>query len=182
MQTGGSSVTRRFRSLRKSNILIESFLPLRVLQQDTELYTAMAYTKWMLHIADFSGQWSDLLATWIGHCHGMKFFRFGMNAFGCLLGRQAASKTWSELCLRHHWNVAQYFATLPGHCWIKRILAWQPAGHKRVGRPKYCWDSMLTNFCRMKGLASWQVTAMDADVWNSLLPEFLAFSLPNVMR
>lgn len=94
---------------------------------------------------------------------------------------QAASKTWSELCLRHHWNVAQYFATLPGHRWIKRILAWQPAGHKRVGRPKYCWDTMLTNFCRMKGLASWQVTAMDADVWNSLLPEFLAFSLPNVM-
>ena len=94
---------------------------------------------------------------------------------------QAASKTWSELCLRHHWNVAQYFATLPGHRWIKRILAWQPAGHKRVGRPKYCWDTMLTNFCRMKGLASWQVAAMDADVWNSLLPEFLAFSLPNVM-
>ena len=24
----------------------------------------------------------------IGHCHGMKFFTFGMNAFGCLLGRQ----------------------------------------------------------------------------------------------
>ena len=88
MQTGGSSVTRRFRSLRKSNILIESFLPLRVLQQDTELYTAMTYTKWMLHIADFSGQWSGPLATWIGHCHGMKFFTFGMNAFGCLLGRQ----------------------------------------------------------------------------------------------
>ena len=94
---------------------------------------------------------------------------------------QAASKTWSELCLRHHWNVAQYFATLPGHRWIKKIFAWQPAGHKRVGRPKYCWDTMLTNFCRMKGLASWEVIAMDADVWNSLLPEFLAFSLPNVM-
>ena len=82
MQTGGSSVTRRFRSLRKSNILIESFLPLRVLQQDTELYTAMTYTKWMLHIPDFSGQWSGLLATWIGHCHGMKVCTFGINAFG----------------------------------------------------------------------------------------------------
>ena len=82
MQTGGSSVTPRFRSLRKSNILIESFLPLRVSQQDTERYTAMTYTKWMLHIAGFSGQWSGLLATWIGHCHGMKFFTFGMNAFG----------------------------------------------------------------------------------------------------
>ena len=94
---------------------------------------------------------------------------------------QAASKSWSELCLRHHWNVAQYFATLPGHRWIKRILAWQPAGHKRVGRPKYCWDTMLTKFCRLKGLASWEEIATDADFWNSLLPEFLAFNLPNVM-
>ena len=94
---------------------------------------------------------------------------------------QAASKSWSELCLRRHWNVAQYFATLPGHRWIKRILAWQPAGHKRVGRPKYCWDTMLTKFCRLKGLASWEEIATDADFWNSLLPEFLAFNLPNVM-
>ena len=57
---------------------------------------------------------------------------------------QAASITWSELCLRHHWNVAQYFATLPGHRWIKRILAWQPAGHKRVGRPKYCLNKLVS--------------------------------------
>ena len=54
-------MTRRFRSLRKSNILIESCLPLRVLQQ----HTAMTYTKWMLHIADFSDQWSGLLATYL---------------------------------------------------------------------------------------------------------------------
>ena len=98
---------------------------------------------------------------------------------------QAASKSWSELwhelCLRHYWNVEQYFATLPGHRWIKRILAWQPAGHERVGRPKYCWDTMLIIFCRLKCLASWEEIATDADFWNSLLPEFLAFSLPNVM-
>ena len=62
--------------------------PIACFAADTKLYTAMTYTKWMLHIADFSGQWSGLLATWIGHCHGMKFFTFGMNAFGCLLGRQ----------------------------------------------------------------------------------------------
>ena len=36
----------------------------------------------------------------------------------------------------------------PRHSWIKRILAWHPAGHKRIGRPKYCWDTMLTNFCQ----------------------------------
>ena len=29
---------------------------------------------------------------------------------------QAASKSWSELCLRHHWNVAQYFFNISQHC------------------------------------------------------------------
>ena len=31
---------------------------------------------------------------------------------------------------------------------------------------------MLTNFCRLKGLVSWEVTARDAGFWKSLLPEF----------
>ena len=31
-------------------------------------------------------------------------------------GRKAKqSKSWSELCLQHHWRRAQYFATLPQH-------------------------------------------------------------------
>ena len=33
----------------------------------------------------------------------------------------------------------------------------------------------------MKGLASWEVVATDAEFWNSMLPEFLAFNLPNVL-
>ena len=49
---------------------------------------------------------------------------------------QTASKSWSEICLRHHWNVAQYFATLPVHRWIKRVMVWHPQGHRRIGRPK----------------------------------------------
>ena len=36
MQTGGSSVTREVQSFTNWNILIASFLPLLVLQQDTE--------------------------------------------------------------------------------------------------------------------------------------------------
>ena len=41
MQTGQSSVTRRFRSLRNSNTLIRSFLRVRVFAAATDLYTAM---------------------------------------------------------------------------------------------------------------------------------------------
>ena len=45
---------------------IASFLVVRVLQQVTELYTAMTCTIWMLHIRDFSGQGPGLLARWLG--------------------------------------------------------------------------------------------------------------------
>ena len=45
---------------------IASFLVVRVLQQVTELYTAMTCTIWMLHIRDFSGQGPGLLASWLG--------------------------------------------------------------------------------------------------------------------
>ena len=38
-------------------------------------------------------------------------------------------------------------------------------------------SSMLTNFCRLKGPASWKVIATDANFWTSLLPEFFAFNL-----
>ena len=57
MQTGGSFVTRKFRFVRNSNILIVSYPPKRVLQQDTEPFTAMIYAVWMLHIVGFSDQW-----------------------------------------------------------------------------------------------------------------------------
>ena len=111
---------------------------------------------------------------------------------------QAASKSWSELCLRHHWNVAQYFATLPGNRWNKKILAWQPAGHKRVGQPQYSWDTLLTNLCRLsppnnrrcgrppfawdekvravfrwKQLGAWKETS--TETWHRFESEFVAF-------
>ena len=88
---------------------------------------------------------------------------------------QTGSKSWSEICLRHHWNLAQYFATLPEHRWIKRVLAWQPQGHRRSGRPKYSWDTLITNFCRWKNLPSWEVSAIDVELWRSNLAEFLEF-------
>ena len=65
---------------------------------------------------------------------------------------QSRCKPWSEMCLRHHWNLAHYFALLPDHRWLKRVLHWNPCGRRRVGRPKHSWDSILGNFCRFKDL------------------------------
>ena len=62
MQTGGSSVSQKLKYFDR----IASFLVVRVLQQVTELYTAMTSTIWMLHIREFSGQGPGLLARWLG--------------------------------------------------------------------------------------------------------------------
>ena len=105
MQTGGSFVTRKFRLLRNSNILIVSYPPKRVLQQDTEPFTAVIYAVWMLHIVGFSDQWWGLLAIWMGHYHGTKFSTSGMRAFGPSPRRLDP-------------NHGRKFA---GHRWIKRV-------------------------------------------------------------
>ena len=132
MQTGGSSV------FRKLPILIQSFLPLRVLQQDTELYTAMTYAKWMLHIADFSGKWSGLLATWIGHCHGMKCFIFGMNAFGYSLCRQHPNhgRTFAYDIIGMWHNISQHYLGIvgPKKYWLGNLQGINAlAGQKTLG-------------------------------------------------
>ena len=49
---------------------------------------------------------------------------------------QTGSKSWSEICLRHHWNLAQYFATLPGHRWIKRVFSLATTGAQTQWPPK----------------------------------------------
>ena len=80
----------------------------------------MIYAVWMLHIVGFSDQWWGLLAIWTGHYHGIKFSTFGMKRVRVFTS-QAASKSWSELCLRHHWNVvAQYFGKITWACFAHR--------------------------------------------------------------
>lgn len=64
--------------------------------------------------------------TIIGMCIHI-FFSTSALTLGSPTG-VGADLTWLDLaqpCLRHHWNVAPYFATLPGHHWIKGILIWQ---------------------------------------------------------
>ena len=110
---------------------------------------------------DWTLPWHEIRHQWNGRIQ-----RF-MGQSGC--------KPWSEICLRHHWNLAHYFALLPNHRWLKRVLHWNPCGRKRIGRPKHSWDSILANFCRLKDVPSWEIAAMDHDLWCSMLPEFLAF-------
>ena len=79
--------------------------------------------------------------------HILHIWNQRVRAFTSRIG----SKSWSEISLRYHWNLAQYFATLPRHRWIKTVLAWQTQGHRRIGRPKCSCDSMIAHF------AAWRI-------------------------
>ena len=61
----------------------------------------------------------------------------GLGALHLESGARVVGRLGGETCLLGD----VYFINVR-HGWIKRILAWEPAGHKHVGRPKYCWDML----------------------------------------
>ena len=81
---------------------------------------------------DWTQPWHEILHQWNGRIQSF------MGQLKC--------KPWSEMCLQHHWNLAHYFALLPDHRWLKRVLHWNPCGRRRVGRPKNSWTASLEFF------------------------------------
>lgn len=57
-----------------------------------------------------------------GKCHSIKCFQMWKECVRIFTVR-TASTSWSKK------NVPQYFATLPAHRWIKRVLAWELERH-----------------------------------------------------
>ena len=86
---------------------------------------------------DWTQPWHEILHQWNGRIQSF------MGQLKC--------KPWSEMRLQHHWNLAYFFALLPNHRWLKRVLHWNPCGRRRVGRPKNSWDSILGNFLPPEG-------------------------------
>ena len=100
----------------------------------------------------------------------MKFGNKRVRAFTS----QTGSKSWSEFCLKHHWNLAQNFATLPGRRWIKRVLAWQhlaTTGAQTQWPPKIFLGYFdykflpLEEFTFMGGLCNWCRTLAFKPAW-----------------
>ena len=61
---------------------------------------------------DWTQPWHEILHQWNGRIQSF------MGQLKC--------KPWFEMCLQHHWNLAYYFALLPDHRWLKRVLHWKP--------------------------------------------------------
>lgn len=50
----------------------------------------------------------------------------------------------SGKCLEKKLKIANYIASLPDNCWLKRALAWTTGRRKRIGRPTHTWDYKST--------------------------------------
>ena len=105
MQTGGSFLTRKFRLLRNSNILIVSPIVCfaaghRTIYRNDLRSVDVAYRRLLRSVVgpprnmDWTLPWHEILHIWNER----------VRAFT----PQTGSKSWSEMCLRHHWHLAQY--------------------------------------------------------------------------
>ena len=83
----------------------------------------------MPHWATFVRQWNDRVRAFTSH---------------------TTSKARSDICFRHHWNLARYLATLPEHSWIRRFLG--SKGQRCIGPPKYCWQAGSASHFRAQAL------------------------------
>jgi hypothetical protein len=111
---------------------------------------------------DWSQPWNQILHAW--------------NARAMSFAAAAKIPSWGEECLRRFWDFAGWAARLPGHRWVKRLLAWQPAASGgRRGRPCDSWEEPLIRFCRYRGFPPWQTLALLEARWSSLRNEFVIF-------
>ena len=70
----------------------------------------------------------------------------------------------------------QYVAHLPEHCWVRRMLAWNPALKTRqVGRPRHMWGQKVQIFCCYKQVGHWRECARDEETWFAFFDTFHNF-------
>lgn len=65
-------------------------------------------------------------------------------------GGQSQYQPWTEMCWRHRWNLAHYFALLPVFRWLQR--PWNPCGRTRVGARTIsgtAWFKIFTSPCQL---------------------------------
>ena len=84
--------------------------------------------------------------------------------------------TWSTQCLRQYWSFAACSMGLPSDRWLRRVLAWQPVGMRKQGRPRHSWDDKLKAFCDHCDLGDWQEAAKDTQAWKQMSDDFEFFA------
>ena len=89
--------------------------------------------------------------------------------------RVAKIESWSRMCCGSYWKLAFHVVQRRTHHWIRRVSHWQPAGQRRPGRPKLCWESKLEMHCRYEGLVHWEVAAQNCELWKQHFNTFLNF-------
>ena len=67
-------------------------------------------------------------------------------------------------------------AGLPDVRWVSRTVAWRPRNIRKRGAPFRMWHSAAETFCRWKGIANWQATAMNTQDWYKHTSDFVPLS------
>ena len=111
---------------------------------------------------DWSLEWHEILHHW--------------NDRARTFAQTAGLQPWSYCVCRQHWKLASHIANLPEHCWVRRILAWNPSvRYRSLGRRPHTWDYQIQAFCRYKGLGPWLEEAKHHHHWNALFEDFYTF-------
>ena len=102
----------------------------------------------------------------------MKAFISGMSALGPSPCRQHPNHGRKFVCdtIRIWHDISQHYFGVFGSNGLWR-------GNQSgmdIGRPKSCWDCMIT-FFSFEGPKQWEIVAADASFWNSMLPYAATF-------
>ena len=139
--------------------------------RETEQYTRPTCATWMFYfgicflafvglpaLMDWTRPWHEILHDWNGR----------VNEFASLHGIKLRSKR----CVQQHSDLA-HISSLEKQRWVKRLMQWQPSGHKRGGGPTHFWHTVSTNVCRWKGLQHSALESRTHQPWMEMLPTFV---------
>ena len=161
MPTNGFWKTGGFPFLSVFTILKLLFHWLCALQVGIVPCTKNAYRVWTFTFANADPLWA--LRTLTRHLNGMRFCKLGPNEPRVLLASRRY-RVGPEFVVVRIGNWPLTLTNFLFHHWIQTISHSQPAGRRRLGRPKHRWDSKLED------------TVHDYELWEQHLNGFLDFA------
>ena len=87
--------------------------------------------------------------------------------------QKAGYDTWVEQQRQKKWHFAGKSARHHNNKWCKLLFAWRPLfrcmPRRNLGHPHWRWDDSISNLAG----GDWPQVAMDADLWGTLMYEYV---------
>jgi hypothetical protein len=85
--------------------------------------------------------------------------------------KAAGVEDWVSGQRRRKYRLAGHIARRTDGRWSSRLLDWEPAGYRRVGRPRRRWEDCFTEYFQVvcgEGAGFWQCAAQSRDDWKTM--------------